>query len=84
MRTKSLTLNGKLTLIGSANMDRPSFELNYENSTLFCDPALSANIRRRQSYITKSLPVTPETVESWTRRHRLWNNAIAMRLCKYS
>ncbi|NOQ45925.1 MAG: cardiolipin synthase, partial [Desulfobulbaceae bacterium] len=30
LHTKSLTLDGEVTLIGSANMDRRSFELNYE------------------------------------------------------
>ena len=38
LHTKSLTLDGEVTLIGSANMDRRSFELNYENNILFHDP----------------------------------------------
>jgi cardiolipin synthase len=33
LHTKSLTLDGEITLIGSANMDRRSFELNYEKRT---------------------------------------------------
>jgi len=32
LHTKSLTLDGKVALIGSANMDRRSFDLNYENN----------------------------------------------------
>jgi phosphatidylserine/phosphatidylglycerophosphate/cardiolipin synthase-like enzyme len=52
LHTKSLTLDGEVTLIGSANMDRRSFELNYENNILFYDPALTADVRQRQqSYI---------------------------------
>ena len=39
LHTKSLTLDGEITLIGSANMDRRSFDLNYENNILFHDPA---------------------------------------------
>ena len=35
LHTKSLTVDGELTLIGSANMDRRSFDLNYENNILF-------------------------------------------------
>jgi cardiolipin synthase len=38
LHTKSLTLDGEVTLIGSANMDRRSFDLNYENNILFYDP----------------------------------------------
>jgi cardiolipin synthase len=60
-------------------MDRRSFELNYENNILFYDPALTAEMcRRQESYIAKSLPVTRETVANWSWRHRLWNNAVAM------
>ena len=60
-------------------MDRRSFELNYENDILFYDAGLTADMRRRQgSCIANSHPVTPEMVEGWTWRHRLWNNAIAM------
>ena len=79
LHTKSLTLDGEITLIGSANMDRRSFELNYENNILFYDRSLTAEMRQRQdSYIAKSKPVTAEMVAHWTWRRRLWNNAIAM------
>ncbi len=79
LHTKSLTLDGEITLIGSANMDRRSFELNYENNILFHDRSLTADMRKRQeSYIAKSHPVSLEMVERWTWYGRLWNNAIAM------
>ena len=79
LHTKSLTLDGEVTLIGSANMDRRSFELNYENNILFYDPSLTADMRERQdSYIAKSRPVSSAMVEGWTMRHRLLNNAVAM------
>lgn len=79
LHTKSLTLDGEITLIGSANLDRRSFELNYENNILFYDPALTAEMRQRQeSYIAKSHPVIGEMVASWNMRRRLWNNTIAM------
>jgi cardiolipin synthase len=68
-----------VTLIGSANMDRRSFELNYENNILLYDRALTGDVRRRQaSYIAQSRPVTGETLAGWTGRRRLWNNMIAM------
>src|SRR5204862_5513729 len=38
LHTKSVTLDGEVTLIGSANMARPSFNLNYENNLLSYDP----------------------------------------------
>ncbi len=79
LHTKSLTLDGEVTLIGSANMDRRSFELNYENNILFHDPVLTADIRRRQQeYIARSRPVELSEVAAWPMTRRLWNNAIAM------
>lgn len=78
LHTKSLTLDGEVTLIGSANMDRRSFELNYENNILFHDPALTNTVRKRQQdYITRSHPVTKEAVAAWPMSRRLWNNLIA-------
>jgi cardiolipin synthase len=78
LHTKSLTLDGEVTLIGSANMDRRSFELNYENNILFHDPALTGVMReRQQDYIARSHPVTKEAVAAWPMRRRLWNNLIA-------
>ena len=59
LHTKSLTLDGEITLIGSANMDRRSFDLNYENNILFHDAKLTADVRERQrQYIANSRPVT--------------------------
>ncbi|MCB1824024.1 MAG: cardiolipin synthase, partial [Candidatus Competibacteraceae bacterium] len=79
LHTKSLTLDGEVTLIGSANMDRRSFELNYENNILIYDPVLTADMRRRQQeYIAHSRPVALNEVTAWPVRRRLWNNAIAM------
>ena len=78
LHTKSLTLDGAVTLIGSSNMDRRSFDLNYENNNLFYDPALSAEMRQRHSYIAASNPIVAEMVEAGTWRQRLRNNTIAM------
>jgi len=79
LHAKSLTLDGEITLIGSANMDRRSFDLNYENNILLYDSALTAEIRRRQDvYLAQSHEVTAEMVRHWPITRRLWNNAIAM------
>ena len=68
-----------MTLIGSANIDRRSFELNFENNVLFVDAGLTGAMRARQAqYIAASTPVDLADVAGWSRRRRLWNNAIAM------
>ena len=79
LHTKSLTLDGEVTLIGSANMDRRSFELNYENNILFYDRSLTADMRQRQQeYLARSHSVDAQVVAAWPMKRRLWNNTIAM------
>ena len=38
LHTKSITLDARIALVGSANMDRRSLELNFENNLLVLDP----------------------------------------------
>lgn len=79
LHSKTLTLDGDITLIGSANMDRRSFELNFENNILLYDPHLTRAIReRQQSYIDRAKVVTVDEVENWPLHLRLWNNCVAM------
>lgn len=79
LHTKSLTLDGRITLIGSANMDRRSFDLNYENNILVSDAALTdAMLARQMAYLRDSRPVTRAEVEAWSTGRRLWNNAVAI------
>ncbi len=78
LHTKSVTVDREITLIGSANMDRRSFDLNFENNILFCDQALTADMRQRQQiYISKSRRVTKQMVATWRMPRLLWNNTIA-------
>ncbi|WP_462321019.1 phospholipase D-like domain-containing protein [Halochromatium sp.] len=79
LHTKSLTLDGEISLVGSANMDRRSFDLNYENNILLYDPDLTEQIRaRQQRYLESALLVDPEQVANWPRHRRLINNTVAM------
>ena len=79
LHTKSMTVDGDITLIGSTNMDRRSFDLNYENNILLYDAALTAEmIDRQKSYLASSSLVTLAEVEKWPMWRRLWNNTIAM------
>jgi cardiolipin synthase len=79
LHTKSVTVDGEIALIGSANLDRRSFELNYENNILFEDPDLTSRIRERQlSYRWQSYEITVESVKQWPMSRRLLNNTIAM------
>jgi cardiolipin synthase len=79
LHAKTLTFDGEMTLIGSANMDRRSFDLNYENNILFHDAGLTAEVRARQEeFLARSRRVTQEMVDAWSLWERLRNNAVAM------
>lgn len=79
LHTKSLTVDGEVTLIGSANMDCRSFSLNFENNILLCDREATQAMRERQmGYLGQSLRVTLREVTGWPWYQRLWNNALAI------
>lgn len=79
IHAKLLTVDGEMTLIGSANIDRRSFDLNFENNILFHDTHLTQTIRRRQKeYIAQSNPVSQTDVAAWSLRYQLRNNVMAI------
>jgi cardiolipin synthase len=79
LHAKTLTIDRKIVMIGSANLDRRSFDLNYENNIVNQSEALTAAVRARQeTYIATSREVTASEVEGWSAGQRLWNNAVAM------
>ena len=79
LHTKSITVDARITLVGSANMDRRSLELNFENNLLVLDPRVTATIRERQlGYLSQSTIVKAETVEDWPFHVRLVDNVIGM------
>jgi Phosphatidylserine/phosphatidylglycerophosphate/cardiolipin synthases and related enzymes len=79
LHAKTLTVDGETTLIGSANMDRRSFELNFENNILFHDLQLTRAVRQRQEdYIAQSKEVRRADVDAWSGWYRLRNNVMAM------
>jgi cardiolipin synthase A/B len=79
LHAKSITIDARIALVGSANMDRRSLELNFENNLLVLDPGLTATIRQRQlGYVSQSTAVEAETVKAWPFRTRLIGDAIGM------
>ena len=79
LHTKSMTVDDMITLIGSANMDRRSFDLNYENNILLHDAGITADMRARQdAYLADSKAVSLDDVRQWPVTRRLWNNVTAV------
>ena len=78
LHAKVVTVDDRAILVGSANMDRRSFELNYENSMLLLDPAIAAAMRDRQAdWAAQSNGVTLDTVGQWSVLRRAVQNLVA-------
>jgi cardiolipin synthase len=78
LHAKTMVVDRCTGLIGSANLDRRSFELNFENNILFEDRAFAAAMRQRQDqYLADCDPVTREDVERYGIGLRLWQNLLA-------
>lgn len=79
LHTKSITIDGKMALVGSANMDRRSMQLNFENNLLIADTCVTAAIRSRQEgYLSVSNHVTEKSVKDWPFLQRLIQNTVSM------
>ena len=66
LHTKSLTLDGEITLIGSANMDPRSLRLNFELAVELYDPALG---RLAADYVERIVAASREvTIDEVDRR----------------
>jgi cardiolipin synthase A/B len=78
LHAKTMVVDGGIGLIGSANLDRRSFELNFENNILFEDAAFAAAVRGRQDqYLGQCDRVTREDVDRYGIGLRLWQNLLA-------
>ncbi len=77
LHAKTMMVDGAVGLIGSANLDRRSFELNFENNILFADRAFGAIIRARQNeFLAQSDPVSLAEVDQYGITRRLWQNLL--------
>lgn len=78
LHAKTLTLDGRISFIGSTNMDLRSFDLNFENNILLYDPNITNQIyQRQQEYIQDSIQITHDDVNSWPFYKIIWNNIVA-------
>ena len=79
LHSKTMTIDRNLALIGSANLDRRSLELNFEVSMLVYDTDFASELRFLQSsYIEQSTPVEQSTPSQWSISQRLWQNAVGL------
>jgi cardiolipin synthase len=78
LHAKTMVVDRCVGLIGSANLDRRSFELNFENNVLFADAQFAAAVRDRQAeYLADSDRVTADQVAAFGIGRRLMQNLLA-------
>ena len=78
LHAKTMVVDRCVGLIGSANMDRRSFELNFENNILFKDAGFAAEVRARQEeYLAECDRVTAADVGQYGIGLRLCQNLLA-------
>lgn len=79
LHAKTLLADGRVALIGSANLDRRSFELNYENVVLAEEATLARDLAALQAHwIAQSRRVDPGAVARWRWPRRLIDNLISI------
>jgi cardiolipin synthase len=72
LHAKTIVIDGRFALIGSANIDMRSFALNFEVGALIDDPAVAAHLR--DCYVQQMLQsreITLPDIEAWSVVKRL-------------
>lgn len=78
LHAKTYTMDDKILIVGSTNLDLRSFDLNYENNIILQDRTLTLEVQnRQQDYIASSRPVELADVVAWSPPRRIWNNIVA-------
>ena len=79
LHAKTMTIDRDIALIGSANLDRRSLDLNFEVSMLVYDTDFASELRFLQmTYIQQSTPVPQKTPLEWSIGKRLWQNGVSL------
>ena len=67
LHAKTITIDRQVGLVTSSNLDRRSFDLNFEAGVLVFDSDFASNLRfLQQSYMDRSVKVSRD---EWNRRH---------------
>jgi cardiolipin synthase len=79
LHAKTMVVDESAAIVGSANLDRRSFELNFENNILFEDAALARAISARQrDWLAQCIAITPAMAAQTPLTKRIWRNLLAM------
>jgi len=79
LHAKTVSVDGKVALIGSANLDQRSFRINFECTLVVYDDTLASELRALQhAYADASEAIDAETWRTRSLASRLLDNAAAL------
>ncbi len=79
LHAKTVCVDQLFSIVTSSNLDRRSFEINFEASAIMFDDGFAKEVRALQlGYIEQSVEITPETWGQQPFRRRLAQNAAAL------
>lgn len=79
LHAKIIAVDGHFAMLGSTNLDRRSFDLNYECNLLLYSTAVTAELEARMAtYLARAREVTMAEVRGWSALRRIRNNAVAL------
>jgi len=79
LHAKTMTIDREIALIGSANLDRRSLDLNFEVSLLVYNSDFASELRFLQTtYIEQSTHISVDVPAQWPVSQRLWQNAVSL------
>lgn len=79
LHAKIISVDSELVMMGSTNLDRRSFDLNFENNMIFNHHELVSQILAQQDkYKADSEEVHLDEVENWSFMRRVRNNIFSM------
>jgi len=79
LHSKIITIDGKLSYIGSTNLDRRSFDLNFEDNVFLYDEKITTEINLRQDdYLQSCEKIELSQVQKWSIPRKVWYNILAI------
>jgi cardiolipin synthase len=79
LHAKTMVIDGALALVGSANMDRRSLDLNFENNILFESTSVAEQVGEHQRrWLADAIEIDHDGVAARSLPRRLVDNLLAM------
>ncbi|TKW68594.1 MAG: cardiolipin synthase [Paracoccus denitrificans] len=79
LHSKLVTVDGRVAMLGSGNLDRRSFELNYEMNLVVMGTSFTEVLDARQkTYVERARVLDLAEVEAWSFWRRIRNNLLAL------